>query len=515
MYMSPVEGIGGVYGSGWEIMTAEEVLAFVDTSSGLPSIYNFTSILQKCRKTRSLLCANRAHQILCEYGLENHKILGNYLVPMFMDCRSMHQAQRIFNRFPHLNEHSWTSLIQGLVDCGESQAALDAFDRMEEESLLPSRYTFVALLKACTKLKCIERGQKLHAALVSEEFEGDPFLVSALVDMYAKCGSLAEAQNVFDWLPNQDVVCWTTLITGYAEQGIGEKAWKCLEQMQLSGIPPDVVLWNAVIMAYAEHGQTEKAFKIYERMQEQGLLPSLVTFLNVSKACGNKAAQKVGVKVHAQIHRLASTEVALATALVDMYGKCGKMVLAQELFDAMPVKSLVTWNALITGYVHQGETELVFGLFDQMREGGVHPDSITFLNILSICCHGGFLGRAQRYFQAMQREYGVTPTDRHYNCMIDLLGRLGRLNEAVMMMDQMPRGPNYVTWSSLLGACQKWGDVEFCKRAFEQAVRLKLEDGKLFILMSNIYADIHRWGEAKKKEASQEGFPRLEGVRNG
>eukprot|EP00250_Pteridium_aquilinum_P006523 c16422_g1_i1 orf=3-554(-) len=184
MYHPTIEGTGGVYGSAWEKITPEEAVSFVKKTPEVPSIDSCISILQKCRKSRSLRCAKRVHSLLCEHGLENHKILGNYLVPMFMDCRSMHHAQQIFNRFPHLNEHSWTSLIQGLVDCGESQGALDVFKTMGDSSLQPSRYTFVALLKACAKLKCIERGQEIHAAIVGEEFEGDPFLVSALVDMY-------------------------------------------------------------------------------------------------------------------------------------------------------------------------------------------------------------------------------------------------------------------------------------------------------------------------------------------
>ncbi|KAI5084917.1 hypothetical protein GOP47_0001086 [Adiantum capillus-veneris] len=508
MFPATTEALGGTYGSGLELMTTEDAIAFVERHPELPSIENYTSLLQKCRKSRSLQCAKRAHFLLCERGLENHKALGNYLVPMFSDCRSIHQAQQIFNRFSHLNEHSWTSLIHGLVECGEPQGALNMYEVMEEMSVNPSRYAFAPLLQACARLKCIKRGRKIHASIAKEALEGDPFLVSSLVDMYANCGFLEEAQYVFDCLPNQDVVCWTALITGYAEQGLGEKAWRCLEQMQLSGVAPDVVLWNAVIMAYAERGETDKALKVYEKMQEQGMLPSRVTFLNVTHACSNKDSLNVGVKIHAQIHKLAMSELPLVTALVDMYAKCGMMVLAQELFDIVPVKCLVTWNALITGYVHQGESELVFCLFDRMRDEGVKPDAITFLNLLSICSHEGFLARGQMYFQSMQRDYCITPTIRHYNCLIDLLGRLGRLNEAVMMMEQIPNGPSYVTWNSLLGACQKLADVEFCKRAFEHAVRSKLmDDGQVFILMSNICADVHEWEKTKKMEASQQFSP--------
>ncbi|KAH7315395.1 hypothetical protein KP509_21G047600 [Ceratopteris richardii] len=492
------------YHGGLDMMSVEEAITLMERSSELPTIEDYTKVIHNCRKLKRSRCALRLYSLLCGHGLENHKAMGNYVIPVFTSCGSAHQAQRIFSRFPYLNEHSWTSLIQCYVDCGDSQTALNVFDAMEETSPMhPSRYTFAAVLQACARLKCIEKGQNVHAAIVTEEFEGDAFLVSALVDMYAKCGLLLEAQDVFDSSPYNDVVCWTALMTGYAEQGLGEEAWSCLEKMQLVGISLDVVVWNAVIMAYGEQGDTDKALKSYEKMQEQGIVPNRVSFLNISKACCNKSAQRAGIQIHARLHHLVGSEIALVTAFVDMYAKCGRMDLAQELFDSMPIKSLVTWNALITGYVHQGDSEHVFHLFDRMREEGVKPDSITFLSVLNICCHGGFLTRGQMYFQSMQREYGIVPSMRHYNCMIDLLGRLGRLNEAVTMMEQIPSGPNYVTWASLLGACQKLADVEFCKGAFEHVVKLKLDDGQAFVLMSNICADVHEWEQTKRFGTTQ------------
>ena len=479
----------------WELMKTEEALASLSSAPDLvPSLDNFSALLIDCRKAKNLAFANRAYAVTCNCGVESRDLIRNLIVPMFVDCGGLDFAHQIFRRYPVWNEHTWTSLIGGVNDQGNPNAAFLLYNQMEKVSIYPSRYTFVSLLKACAKMKCLERGQSLHASIAMEGFEQDSFLVSALVDMYGKCGCEVEAQDVFDSLPEPDVVCWTALITGYAQRGFREKASKALEQMQLAGISPDVILWNAVLLAYAEHGEYDLAFKQYTQMQEQGLLPNPVTYLNVLKACTNRAAIKVGMKLHAQIHRIAScNEGPLGTALIDMYGKCGNMADAEHIFDKWHMKSVITWNALITGYAHQGQFELLFDSFDKMGKQGVRPDVITLLVVLNVCCHGGFLEKARRYFRNMYSEYGIVPNIKHYNCMMDLLGRLGLLNEAVAMMEEMPYPPNYVTWSNLLAACQKWGDVELCRKAFEHAVKLKVEDARVFILMSNVYADVQKW----------------------
>eukprot|EP00250_Pteridium_aquilinum_P012873 c20998_g1_i1 orf=1-420(+) len=139
-----------------------------------------------------------------------------------------------------------------------------------------------------------------------------------------------------------------------------------------------------------------------------------------------------------------------------MYSKCGSMCDAQEVFDAMPMKDIVAWNALLTGYARQGERELVLSLFDKMRADNIQPDRVAFLTVLTVCCHAGLMVEAQEYFELMIRVYRITPTIEHFNCLVDLFGRAGHLSEAVGMLDNMPFQPDYVVWSTMLGACQKW-----------------------------------------------------------
>eukprot|EP00250_Pteridium_aquilinum_P018530 c24122_g11_i1 orf=1047-1892(+) len=265
----------------------------------LPLLDTVVVALQKCRKEKNLLHAKQAHLQMHTNGLETHLMLGNYLVPMFVNCGSMSDAQQVFNRLRQPNEHSWTSLIQGYVEYGEHQNAISLFDQMQQVCVSPSGYTFLALLKACGQLRWAEEGQAFHLDIVKHGFEEESFISNHVVDMYAKCGSFAEARTVFDGLATQDVKLWTALIVRYVEHGLNKEALSCFEQMQQQGVPPNDV--------------------------------TLVCSL---KACGALGAVDKGRFIHAQIAVEGYEEdTHIGNTLVDFYLNSGFLVEAQEVFD--------------------------------------------------------------------------------------------------------------------------------------------------------------------------------------
>eukprot|EP00250_Pteridium_aquilinum_P009322 c18595_g3_i1 orf=2-544(+) len=178
--------------------------------------------------------------------------------------------------------------------------------------------------------------------------------------MYAKCGSLTEAQDVFDELPYRNVVSWTSLITGYVE-----------------------------------HGHTEEALDCFERMQREGFSPDRVTFLSVLRACGSLGTVDKSQQIHAQILKcgLLERDVVVGTALVDTYGKCSLLAKAKEVFDMLRVHDVVSWNALITGYAYHGYGEEALDCFKQMQRQGVSPNRVTFASALKAC---GTLGASDK-----------------------------------------------------------------------------------------------------------------------
>lgn len=557
------------------------------------SVRTYIRISLQCRKAKNLAYAKQLHMHICHHRLESHRDLGNYLVPMFVDCGSVTLALMVFDKLDFRKEHSWTSLIDGCIESGEPRQALDLFQKMQEDCVLPSKFTFTALLRACARMKWAERGQELHFELAMKGLEMELFLSSTLVDLYAKCGLLADAWGVFSKLPSRNLVSWSALVSGYAEHGLGREALHQFDQMQMEGVRPDAVTyicglkacasigdidkgrrlhilivkegvndvslhnslvamyadcgsleeaqkifdglssrdlvsWTSLIRGYADHGYCKEALNCFFLMQSHDIPIDLVIHACCLKACGTIGAIHKGRKIHSNIikkglnrdslhsahlqckwpslfcgddERKGSHELVFATALIDMYSKCGSTLDSQKVFDCMPKRDLVAWTALIAGYACQGESELVFHYFDRMKEEGIQPDGLVFLSVLLACTHSGLLHRAQNYFDVMQHIYGITPTIEHLNCMIDLLGRAGQVIDAASLLEKMPVEPDLVTWNAILGACRKWGNIQLARHAFDSALKLDKHHVVVYILMANIYVDAHMWEEAKVIEA--------------
>eukprot|EP00250_Pteridium_aquilinum_P020309 c24780_g1_i4 orf=665-3196(+) len=446
----------------------------MQTEIVVPDKVTFLFVVKACIITEDLEKGKLVHSQMTLHGFEADVAIGSALIDMYFKCRGLQEAQNIFDSLPHQNVVTWAALISGYVQSGSKTVAFGLFDAMLQKGVQPDRVIFLCILKACGTIGARDKGQEIHTCLVTEEFEGDSFVGNALVAMYAKCGLLEEAQDVFDYLSVQDVVSWTALIAGSAD-----------------------------------HGDNEVAVILYYQMHEQGLLPNDMTFASILKACTSTSDEETGKRLHVQIQavsHLESLDLITATALIDMYARCGSMADAQEVFDAMPKKDLVGWNALMTGYTRQGESKLVFQLFDRMKEEGVQPDQITYLSVLTACSHAGLVDKGRFYFDALGEECGIAATIKHYNCMVDLLGRAGELKEALTMLQNMPSPPDLVAWGTLLAACRRWGNVEIGRQAFEATLRLDEKHDAAFNSMFYIYADANMWEEAKKIEAMREAI---------
>lgn len=484
------------HGHGKEALSCLEQMRFKNMS---PDAFTYACSLRACGSIGAVDRGQEIHSEMVKEAFERDPFVCSSLVDMYGKLGLLSEAWQVLDKLHIHDTVSWNTLIGLYAEQGLCEEALNCLEKMRIKAIPLDAITFVCCLQACSSLGAINRGQELHVEILKKSFERDLSVGNTLVDMYAKYGLLAEAQKVFDMLPVQDVVSWTALMAGYVEDGHSEEALSCFQHMLLKGVAPNAFSWNTLILGYSEQGEIKKAFKLYGQMQEQGLVPNEVTFLNILKGCGNTAALEIGKKIHIQcngVGRHEITEASTATAIVDMYGKCGSMIDAQQVFDVMPMKDQSTWTALITGYARQGESELVFRLFGRMRKAGIQPDEITFVSILSVCTHAGLLEEGYNYFVAMNVEFGITPCIEHHNCMVDVLSRAGQLQEAVALLEKVTTEPDFVMWSTMLGACRSWGDVKLGRQAFEFAVRLNEEHSAAYTLMSNTYT----WEDAWQRE---------------
>lgn len=452
-----------------------------------PNAITHVCSLKACSTIGAIEKGREIHASVNKMGLERDVYLGSILVDMYATCGSLEEAHNVFSQLPFQDVVSWTALIRGYIGQGLGKEAFNCLEQMQVEGIPPNAVTFVCSLKACSSQRSIEKGRELHFEIVKEGFEKDSFVGNTLVDMYAKCGWLTEAVEVFDELLVRTVVSWNSVIASYMEYGFFEEALLCFEQMESEHMSPDAVTYVCCLKACGSIGAMERGRKLHMKLIKEGFErdPYLCSTLVDMYTRGTTDLSFHSNKLTAQ----ESLIMVLANAVIDMYGKCGSMIDSQKVFDATPLRDLLTWSALVNGYSRQGECKLVFSLFERMSREGIEPDGIIFLSLLNVCSHVGLMDKSQKYFDMMTK-YGIPKTIEHHNCIIDLFGRAGILDRAMLVLEHMPFQPDFVSWSTMLCACRRWGTVELGRQAFEYAARNRQSNATAFILMSNMYAAV-------------------------
>jgi pentatricopeptide repeat protein len=268
-----------------------------------------------------------------------------------------------------------------------------------------------------------------------------------------------------------------------------------------------------MIFGHVKCGEGHKALQLFQKMQHEGVQPDPATYVGVLNACANVVALEEGRRTHERIiQSRCESNVFVKSSLVDMYAKCGSMEDACRVFNTMPAHDVVSWNAMIGGYAIHGHGKEALKQFEQMREEGVQPDDTTFVCLLSACSHSGLVDEGLRFYSSMSTVYMISVNLQHYTCMIDLLGRAGRLHEAENMVLAMPYKPQVAAWMALLGACRIHGNVEMGERAAKQVLELEPENAAGYVLLSNLYTatgnrDLSENIERQRKERSVKKHP--------
>ncbi|CAM6048440.1 unnamed protein product [Sphagnum compactum] len=424
-----------------------------------PNSVTFVGVLNACASVAALEEGRHVHKQIIQSGFESDVFVCSGLVDMYAKCGSMEDAWTLFSKMPSHDVVSWTAMIFGHVKCGQGQKALELFRQMQEEGVKPNPVTFVAVLNACASVLALEEGRHAHEQIVQSGCESDVFVHSSLVDMYAKCGSMEDAWKVFTKMPS-----------------------------------PDAVSWNAIIFAHVKCGQGQKALDLFMQMHHEGVEPNSLTFVGVLNACASLFALEEGRCIHKQIIECScETNVFVGNSLIDMYAKCGSMREAWRVFDMMPLRDVVSWNALLSGYAMHGHGKEALGHFEQMCEAGVEIDGVTFVCLLSACSHAGLVYEGLCYFDSISLVYGIPAAVEHYTCIVDLLGHAGHLQAAEDMIKTMSCEPSAAVWRALLSTCRTHGDVEMGEHIAKRVIELEPENAAGYVLLSNTYAAAGKW----------------------
>ncbi|KAK1571028.1 hypothetical protein Q3G72_010680 [Acer saccharum] len=533
------------------------------TSQNLEQLYSDS--LRQCAHSSNLCLGAAIQARFIKRAVPSSLFLHNHLLNMYMKCGDFDSGRQLFDEMPERNVVSWSAVISGFVQRGCPEKALLMFRRMRcEGTTVPNSFTLVSALHACSLL-CDTDGHasslayQVYGLIVRLGLEWNVFLVNAFLTALIRRGQLVDAWEVFDKFSNRDIVSWNAMMGGYLQYSYLEVAGFWF-RMNHEGVKPDnftfttvltglavscdvkmgmqvhaqlvksghedeicvansladlylknqrlvdgfrvfdempardVCSWTQMASGCLQCGEPEKALELIEEMMEMGVKPNKFTLATAFNACANLACLEKGQKVHALRIKLgAEIDVCVDNALLDMYAKCGCMDDAWGVFRSIDDRSVVSWTTMIIGCAQNGQVRESLDIFDEMILKGIEPNYITYICVLYACSQGGFIEEGWKYFSFMTREHEISPGEDHYVCMVNLLGRAGRIKEAEDLILKMPFKPGVMIWQTLLAACHLHGDVETGKRAAERAIDLNSKDSASYVLLSNMFAGLNNW----------------------
>nr|GLL22344.1 pentatricopeptide repeat-containing protein At5g08510 [Ipomoea trifida] len=426
------------------------------------------------------------------HTLRNGLDFTKFLIEKLLEIPNIPYAHQLFDDIPNPTIFLYNKLIQAYSSHGPHDHSLSLYIQMCRRGFAPNAHSFTFLFVACTKLSSPRQGQMLHADFIKHGFQFKVFALTALVDMYAKMGSVHLARKQFDEMKIRDVPTWNSLISGYVKSGNMEEALHLFSTMPSR----NVISWTAIISGYAQNGQYGRALAIYRELEkEKGVEPNQVTIASVLPACANLGALEFGQRIEAYARANGYFKnMFVCNAVLEMYAKCGKLDAAMEVFvEIGKRRNLCSWNTMIMGLAVHGKGNEALDLFHQMLGEGISPDDVTLVGAILACTHGGMVARGRELFNSMEQQFSIAPKLEHYGCMVDLLGRAGQLQEAYDLIQSMPMRADSVIWGSLLGGCSFHCNVELGEKAAEFLFELEPWNPGNYVILSNIYARAGRW----------------------
>ncbi|XP_047082319.1 pentatricopeptide repeat-containing protein At1g31920 [Lolium rigidum] len=399
---------------------------------------------------------------------------------------SMQYAAAIFATLDDPEAFDYNTLMRGhVVGARDPAAALRLYVDMLHNGVDPDGYTFPFVLKACAQLAASRQGRQLQGHATKLGFSRhNEHVQNSLISFYGKCGEAELARRAFE------------------QMEAGERT---------------AASWSALLAAYTRAGLWAECLEAFGAMARDGWRPDESSMVSALSACAHLGAYDVGRSVHcALLRNTARLNTFMETSMVDMYAKCGCIEKATAVFDGMGGgKNVWTYSAMVSGLALHGDGRKALQVFDAMVSEGHRPDEAVYVGVLNACSRSGLLDEGLRCFDRMRLEHIVAPNAQHYGCMVDLLARAGRLEEARALIGNMPTGPTDSAWRSLLNACRIHGDIEHAERALRELARLGgAANAGDYIIVADMHASAKNWDAAAalRVQAVDRGLAQAQGL---
>ncbi|GFP98713.1 putative pentatricopeptide repeat-containing protein at5g59200 chloroplastic [Phtheirospermum japonicum] len=424
-----------------------------------PNSRNTISLIQKCTHSDQIA---PIHASIIKNGQHHDQFIIFELLRFCSKSNAIDYALKIFEKTQQPNVYVYTAIIDGLVSNGSFFHGIRLYVQMLENFIFPDNFVINSGLKACGLEPELRMGREIHAHGLKLGLYSNRQVKLKVMELYGKCGEFDDMNKVFDEMPDKDTVCWTAMINGLVKNGEMNKALDYFRQMQ----------------------------------REKNVRANEFTIVCILSACAQLGALELGKWVHSYVDKYnIKINHFVGSALINMYSKCGSIEEAERVFKRLIEKDVSTYNSMINGFAMNGKSKEAVEIFRKMINNGENPTDISFVAVLNACSHGGLVDIGFEIFQSMRK---TMPKLEHYGCMVDLLGRAGKVDEAYKFIQDMKVEPDHIIWGSLLSACMAHKKYELGERV----VRILSDryygclDTGTYVLISNFYSSWGKWEQA-------------------
>ncbi|XP_021769946.1 pentatricopeptide repeat-containing protein At2g17210-like [Chenopodium quinoa] len=431
-----------------------------------PDGLTLVSILKACSKLEDATTGSSLHGFAISRGHDIDVFVANSLIDMYSRCCDPASALRVFDSMAVKNIVSWNSVLFGMAYNGMYREALDLANSMVQANIGTDEVTLVNLLQLCKQFTDPFQCRQLHCRILRHRYESNALVLNSLMDAYAKCNLIEQSWKLFSRTDKKDTVIWATMIGAFAYCGMPDEAITVFGQM----------------------------VKIEEGINQ-------VIVLNLLEACTVSAELKTCKWAHGiAIRSSFAAYVSVGTAIIDMYSKCGAVEEAKKAFDHIPQKNIMSWSTMVSAYGMNGRAEDALGLVVEMKQHGFQPNAVTALSVLSACSHGGLIQSGLSFFKDMVQNLGIQPSLEHFACMIDMLSRSGKLDDAMKLIKVMPENfqGKASVWGAVLSACTRYKKVEVGEGAASHVLELEPLGSSGYMLAASLHASTGSWSDAAK-----------------
>ncbi|KAB2000373.1 hypothetical protein ES319_D12G227000v1 [Gossypium barbadense] len=386
----------------------------------------------------------------------------NSLMHMYINFGDLSAAFMLFDTISSEEDIAcWNTIIAGCTNNGHFREALATFNWMRQVmDVMCDSITLVNVISACGNLLLIYEGKSLHGLAIKTFVGSETRVQNALITMYGRCGHTKSARSVLDFCSSRNLCSW-----------------------------------NCMISAFSQNKEGRRALELFHFLEFE---PNEITIVALLSACNQLGLLRQGKQIHGLVLRIGIFENSfISAALVDMYSNCGQLDLGWQIFTRSKDKSIAVWNSMISAYGYHGNGQMAIQLFHKMCDSGVRPSKSSFVSLLSACSHSGLVNEGLWYYRVMLEEYGVEAVTEHQVCVVDMLGRAGKLEEAYEFIKQIPGEAGVGVWGALLSACNYHGNMEMGREVAEHLFGLEPENVVgYYISLANLYVSVGGWKDA-------------------